>query len=186
MVVLEGDAGIGKSRLAEPALADARRSVCLTLVGRCYEQGNVAPLIPYVEILEESARLIPAPAFREAVGRSAPELARLLPELHRLFPDMPPPLELPPDLRQRFLFTNVLEFLARSSRVTPLAIFLDDLQWADESTLQLTQHLAPHLEKMRESLGTGRPPRCGRRPGTASGGAGASRVFSAGHRSWLQ
>ena len=148
-VVLAGDAGIGKTRLADAALAAARRSGCVTLVGRCYEEGNVAPLIPYVEILEESARLIPAPAFCEAVGRSAPELARLLPELHRLFPDMPPPLELPPDLRQRFLFTNVLEFLARSSRVTPIAIFLDDLQWADESTLQLTQHLAPHLEKMR-------------------------------------
>jgi adenylate cyclase len=147
-VVLAGDPGIGKSRLAGEALAAAQRRGCLTLVGRCYEEGNIAPLIPYVEMLEESARLVPAPAFREAVGRSAPELARLLPQLHRLFPDMPPPLELPPDLRQRFLFTNVREFLARCSRVTPLAIFLDDLQWADESTLQLTQHLAPHLEQM--------------------------------------
>lgn len=148
LVVLAGEAGVGKSHLADDALAAARVLGCHTLVGRCYEEDSTPPLIPFVEILEEAARLIPASAFREAVARSAPELARLLPELHRLFPDIPPALELPPDLRQRFLFTNVREFLARCSRVTPLVIFLDDLQWADESTVQLTQHLAQHLERL--------------------------------------
>ena len=91
---------------------------------------------------------MPAAAFRQAIGASAPELAKLMPELHRLFPDMAPPLELPPQLRQRFLFTNVREFLTRSSRFMPLAIFIDDLQWADESTLQLTQHLAQQLANL--------------------------------------
>ena len=71
-----------------------------------------------------------------------------MPELHRLFPDMAPPLELPPQLRQRFLFTNVREFLTRSGRFMPLVIFIDDLQWADESTLQLTQHLAQQLANL--------------------------------------
>ena len=60
---------------------------------------------------------MPAAVFRQAVGASAPELAKLMPELHRLFPDMAPPLELPPQLRQRFLFTNVREFLTRSGAV---------------------------------------------------------------------
>ena len=147
-VVVGGEAGVGKSRLAEEALAEARRLGCLTLVGRCYEQAGTPPLVPYVEAFEEAARLLPAPAFREAVGRTAPELAKILPEVHRLFPDLPLALELPPELRQRFLFHNIQEFLSRCSQIMPLAIFLDDLQWADESTLQLTQHLAPHLEKM--------------------------------------
>ena len=91
---------------------------------------------------------MPAAAFRQAIGASAPELATLMPELHRLFPDMAPPLVLPPELRQRYLFTNVREFLTRSSRFTPLVIFIDDLQWADESTLQLTQHLAQQLANL--------------------------------------
>jgi adenylate cyclase len=147
-VVLGGEAGVGKSRLAEEALAEARRLGCLTLIGRCYEQAGTPPLVPYVEAFEEAARLLPAPAFREAVGRTAPELAKILPEVHRLFPDLAPSLELPPELRQRFLFNNIQEFLTRCSQIMPLAIFLDDLQWADESTLQLTQHLAPHLDKM--------------------------------------
>ena len=111
LILLLGDAGIGKTRLAEDALATARRLGCQTLVGRCYEQEGTPALIPYIEVLEEASRLMPAAVFRQAVGASAPELAKLMPELHRLFPDMAPPLELPPQLRQRFLFTNVREFL---------------------------------------------------------------------------
>ena len=148
LILLLGDAGVGKTRLAEEALAAARRLGCQTLVGRCYEQEDTPALIPYIEVLEEASRLMPAAVFRQAVGASAPELAKLMPELHRLFPDMAPPLELPPQLQQRFLFTNVREFLTRSSRFMPLAIFIDDLQWADESTLQLTQQLAQQLASL--------------------------------------
>ena len=148
LILLLGDAGVGKTRLAEEALTAARQLGCQTLVGRCYEQEGTPALIPYIEVLEEASRLMPAAVFRQAVGASAPELAKLMPELHRLFPDMAPPLELPPQLRQRFLFTNVREFLTRSGRFMPLAIFIDDLQWADESTLQLTQQLAPQLANL--------------------------------------
>ena len=148
LILLLGDAGVGKTRLAEEALTVARQLGCQTLVGRCYEQEGTPALIPYIEVLEEASRLMPAAVFRRAIGASAPELATLMPELHRLFPDMAAPLELPPQLRQRFLFTNVREFLARSGRFMPLAIFIDDLQWADESTLQLTQQLAQQLANL--------------------------------------
>jgi hypothetical protein len=141
LVVLRGDAGIGKTRLAEDALAAARRLGYQTLLGRCDEQEGAPPLLPYIEMLEEASRVMAVSTFRQAVEPSAPELAKLLPELYRLFPNMEPPLELPPQLRQRFLFTNFLEFLTRCSRLSPLLVFVDDLQWADESTLQLTQHL---------------------------------------------
>ena len=145
LILLLGDAGVGKTRLAEDALALARRLGFQTLAGRCYEQPGTPALISYTELLEEASRLMPAAAFRQAIRSSAPELAKLMPELRRLFPDMPPPLELPPELRQRYLFTNMREFLTRSSRFMPLAIFIDDLQWADEWTVLLTQHLAPQL-----------------------------------------
>jgi adenylate cyclase len=148
LMLLLGDSGVGKTRLAEDALATARRLGFQTLVGRCYEQQGTPALIAYTEVLEEASRLMPAAAFRQAMQASAPELATLMPELHRLFPDMAPPLALPPELRQRYLFTNVREFLTRCSRSTPLVIFIDDLQWADESTLQLTQHLAKQLANL--------------------------------------
>jgi len=148
LILLQGDAGVGKTRLAEEALAMARRLGYQTLTGRCYEQQGTPALIAYTEVLDEASRLMPASAFRQAIIASAPELAKLIPELHRLFPDMAPPLNLPPELRQRYLFTSVREFLTRCSRFMPLAIFIDDLQWADESTLQLTQHLAQKLASL--------------------------------------
>ena len=148
LILLLGDAGVGKTRLAEEALAIARQLGCQTLVGRCYEQQGTPALIAYTEILEEASRLMPAAAFRLAMQASAPELAKMMPELHRLFPDMVPPLQLPPELRQRYLFKNVREFLTRGSRFMPLAIFIDDLQWADESTWQLTQHLAQTIANL--------------------------------------
>jgi adenylate cyclase len=148
LVLLFGEAGAGKTRLAEDALMAARRLGYQTLVGRCHEQAGTPALVPYIEILEEALRLMPAAAFRQAVGPGAPELAKLMPELHRVFPDMATPLELPASLQQRFLFTNVRDFLTRAGQVAPLAIFIDDLQWADPSTLQLTQHLAPQLSNL--------------------------------------
>ena len=148
MIVLLGDAGAGKTRLAEDVLAAARRRGCQTLTGRCYEQDDTPPLIPVIEALEEASRLMPAAVFRRAVGPSAPELAKLMPELYGLFPDMAPPMELPPQLRQRFLFTNIRDFLTRGGRHLPLVLFIDDLQWADESTLQLAQFLAPQLANL--------------------------------------
>jgi adenylate cyclase len=148
LMLLLGDSGVGKTRLAEEALGAARRLGFQTLVGRCYEQQGTPALSAYTEVLEEASRLMPAAEFRQAIHTSAPELAKLMPELHRLFPNMAPPLALPPELRQRYLFTNIREFLTRSSRFTPLVIFIDDLQWADESTLLMTQHLAQHLANL--------------------------------------
>lgn len=145
VLVLAGEAGIGKTRLAEEALAVARGRGWQTLVGRCYQQSGTPSLVPYIEMLEEASRVVPASVFRLAVGPSAPELAKLMPELHRLFPEMPAPLQLPAHLRQRFLFNNVREFLTRCSRAGPLVLVLDDFQWADESTVQLTEHLAQHV-----------------------------------------
>ena len=145
LVVLPGEAGIGKTRLAEEALERARRGGCQTLVGRCYDRDGTPPLIPYIEVLESASRLMPSAVFRDAIRPCAAELTRLLPELHRLFPGMARPLELPPELRQRFLFTNVRDFLARASKAAPVVVVLDDLQWADDATLQLTQYLAQQI-----------------------------------------
>ena len=148
LVLVGGDAGVGKTRLVEEALRTAREHRCLTLVGRCYEQRGAPSLAPYVEVLEDASRFLSASLFRDVIGSAAPELARIMPELRRTFPDMLPSLELPPEMRQRFLFQNVRDVLSRCSRVMPLVVFLDDLQWADESTLQLTHYLAQHLGKI--------------------------------------
>ena len=65
-----------------------------------------------------------------------------------MFPDIPPAIELPPEQQQRYLFTNFLAFLDRGARVTPHVLLIDDLHWADDSTLLLLQHVVQHTPEM--------------------------------------
>jgi predicted ATPase len=106
------------------------------------------PYIPLVEMLEAAARMFPPEALRDALGDSAPEVAKLMPELHRLFPDIPPPPELPPEQERRYLFNGMRDFLVRAGRAQPLLLVLDDLHWADDSTMLLVQHIAQQLHEM--------------------------------------
>jgi len=145
LVLIGGEPGVGKTRLAEELLTEVRRARMLSLVGRCYEMEGAPPYIPFVETLEHAVRVVPHAALREAMGEAAPEVARLMPELRRVFPDIPAPIELPPEQQRRYLFNGFLEFVERSSRVQPTVLLLDDLHWADESTLLLLQHIAQRL-----------------------------------------
>ena len=148
LVLVGGEPGVGKTRLSEEVLLEARQRGCLAITGHCYEMEGTSPFIPFVEIVERSARIVPRAAFREALGDSAAEVARLVPELRQLFPDLPAPVELPPEQQRRYLFNNFLGFLERGTRATPQALLIDDLHWADESTLLLLQHLVPYLAQM--------------------------------------
>jgi class 3 adenylate cyclase/tetratricopeptide (TPR) repeat protein len=148
LVMIGGEPGVGKTRLAEEVLLEARQRGVLAWTGHCYEMEGAPPYIPFVEILETAARVIPATALGDALGDSAPEVARLLPELRRLFPDIPPPLELPPEQERHYLFNSVREFVARVARAQPLLLILDDLHWADDATLLLLQHIAQRLIEM--------------------------------------
>ncbi len=106
LVMIGGEPGVGKTRLAEELAAEARQRGLLTLTGHCYEMEGAPPYIPFVEIVEASARLVPPEALRSALGESAPEAAKLMPELRRLFPDIPASPELPPEQERRYMFNG--------------------------------------------------------------------------------
>ena len=148
LLLLGGEPGVGKTRLAEEILAEGRQRGCLTLTGRCYETEGNPPFIPWVEVVQQTARVVPAAAFRTALGVAAPEIARLVPELRQQFTDIPPPVDLTPEQQRHFLFSNFLGFVERCTRVSPAVLLIDDLPWADESTLLLLQHLAQRIAEM--------------------------------------
>ena len=125
VLLLGGEPGVGKTRLAEEILAEGRQRGCLALTGRCYETEGTPPFIPWVEVIERSAEIVPKAALRDALGDAAPEVAKLVPELRRLFPDIPAPIELPPEQQRRYLFNSFLDFVKRGTRVTPQVLLLD-------------------------------------------------------------
>ena len=147
-VMIAGEPGIGKTRLTADILAEARRRGIFCLVGHCYEMEGAPPYVPFVEMLEYSARHVPSAAFRTALGDAAAGVAKLMPELRTMFPDIPEPPPLPADQQRRFLFNAYLSFVRRSCRDAPIAVVLEDLHWADEPTLMLMQHLVAAMGSM--------------------------------------
>ena len=144
VLFIGGEPGVGKTRLAEECLALGQERDMLTLVGHAYaERGE--PFIIAVEIIEALMRILPGPALRQVLGDSAAEVARLVPGLRDRFSDIPSPVELAPEQRQRYLYNAMLDFTRRLSSTVPCVILLDDLHWADESSMNLLEHIAPNI-----------------------------------------
>jgi tetratricopeptide (TPR) repeat protein len=149
LVMLGGGPGVGKSRLAMEMGEYASRVGFRCLVGHCYERDEPFPYLPFVEIIESSLAQAASPEdFRRRIGDRAPELAQIVPSLRRVFPDIPPPLDLPPAQKRRYLFQSISEGLAHAARSRSTVHILEDLQWADESTLALLIHLANRVSQL--------------------------------------
>jgi len=148
MVLIGGEAGIGKSRLTDETAREARRLGLLVLVGHCLEMENAQPYLPVIEQTEHIARIVAPEALLKALGDNAPEVAKLIPELRRRFPDIPDPVTLPPEQEQHFLMHGVCQYLERAAQVQPLLLIFEDLHWADESTLLFLHHLAERLHEI--------------------------------------
>ncbi len=148
VVTVAGEPGVGKSRLSMEIMKTARSQGFLALVGSCYEAEGARPFGPWVEILDDSARLAPKETLRKLLGEGAPEIAKLHPGLRRLYPDLPPPLEMPPEAERAYLFDCFREFVERSCRLQPMMLVLEDLHWADDPTLLLLQHISQRAGAM--------------------------------------
>jgi DNA-binding SARP family transcriptional activator/plasmid stabilization system protein ParE len=141
-IVLEGEAGIGKTRLAEEALAYLQRKGGVALTARCYAGQAALAYGPFIEGLRA---VVTQPEAGKRLGRLAPhhraEAARLLPEL--ITPDLslPPSLE-SPGAQSRFLEGLRQTLLALCHGSTPGVLFVDDVQWADDASLDFIAYLA--------------------------------------------
>jgi len=152
LLLISGEPGVGKTRLATEVLLEAQRRELFCFIGHAYEGQGTTPYGPFVETLDYAVRAVPRDVFRAALGDAAPEVARVMPKLREIFPDIPPPIELPVEQQRRYLFNSYREFVERGTQVAPLVLLLDDLQWADEPSLLLLEHLAQHLPTQRALL----------------------------------
>ncbi len=143
IVVLRGEAGLGKSRLAAELAADAEADAQLW-IGRCYEATAQAPYAPIVEALRAGlgAEALAALPVDDVWLR---EIARLLPELTAFVPDgRNAPLD---GLRDRDrLFEAVGAVVAAAAAAAPLLWIVEDVHWADETSLALLATLARALD----------------------------------------
>ncbi|MCY4727083.1 AAA family ATPase [Nocardioides sp. STR2] len=143
LLLVTGEAGMGKTTVLEAASAQVRDSVLLAS-GRCLPLSSEVPLLPVAEALRQVDRAedgqLVARALRVCPDYVREALATVLPEWST---DAPPA---DPDdrwLRQR-LFSGVAELCRALSTEQPFALVLEDLHWADELTLDVVEHLVRH------------------------------------------
>ena len=141
IVLLAGDAGIGKTTLTGELARRVHDAGAIVLAGRSPRE-TVVPYQPFLEALRHWALNALVADLRANTREYGPELARLIPELRRRIPDLPAPPQDEPETERYRLFEAVVGMLTDLSRSAPVLLVLDDLQWADRPTLLLLRHLA--------------------------------------------
>ena len=148
VVLIGGDPGIGKSRLAaELARGAAARGIPVAW-GRGVETAGAPAFWPWRQVLRDLAEHGDPEQIRAAAGEEGPTLTHLSVELGRLLGVAP--AALPDAAEGRFqLFEAVTGFLCRSAGPRGLLIVIDDVQWADRPSVLLLHHLAGELPRAR-------------------------------------
>ena len=152
LVILIGEAGAGKSRLAGELAAVARKRQARVLVGRCYETERILPFAPWVDALR-SGRVMEEREILDALEPGwRDELERLLPELSRV--GEPAAATSGGEIAgrsggdPRYPFEAISELLKRLTRRQPLLVVLEDAHWADEMSVRLLAFLGRRLKEV--------------------------------------
>ncbi len=149
VVVIAGESGLGKTRLAEQLIQWAGRQEASVVWGRTTEEGAAPPYSLWTQAIEEAVQSFPPETLRDAAGEFAPELGRLVPSLRPPGPELLPEPEVDLDRARERLFLGVLRFFRELSRSRPMILFLDDLQWADAGSLRMFGSLADGVADCR-------------------------------------
>jgi DNA-binding CsgD family transcriptional regulator/tetratricopeptide (TPR) repeat protein len=144
-ILVAGEAGVGKTRLVSELAARARAAGFRVLSGGCIELGEGGlPFAPIVEALRPLASELPPQTLEALVGPGRNELLRLIPEL--AIAGAPVDDDEYGSAQGR-LFEFVLLFLRRLAALQPILLVVEDLHWADRSTLDLLRFLVRNLRE---------------------------------------
>ncbi len=150
LVLVEGAAGVGKTRLVQELVADARWRGFQVGLGRADPLAASAPYQPLVDALAPlltPLRLAQLAALVEPLWLSA--TTPLLPVLREHLPDLPALAPLEPEQEQQRLWEGLARCAAGLAAVAPLLLVFEDVHWADAATLAVLSYLAHRLPGLR-------------------------------------
>jgi len=125
IILISGEAGIGKSRLMSEAKVRASEKGFTILNGRCFEPDRTVPYAPLIDLSREYYASRPSDEIRRRFVAAASELVRILPELRDVFPDINPPPPITSDQEKHRLFDSLTQFFTEFSE--PILIAIEDL-----------------------------------------------------------
>ena len=144
VVLISGEAGIGKTRLVEEMVDEAERAGSPVAWGRAHEQEGAPPCAPWAQVAENLIKRSDAQLLKEVLDGKASKLQSLLQEVDAFAGAVGECLDSPSG-RSAF-FEALTGFVLRIAETGVLIIVLEDLQWADRCSLQLLEHLASRVE----------------------------------------
>ncbi len=148
VVMVIGEAGIGKTALAEELAAEAAATGATVLRTRCYEAERSLFLQPIVEAVAPVVTRMTVTTLRQLLGEHEPAAAALLPEVAALLGPAPP-WRGSPDMERRRSFQAAAAFLAGLAERAPVLLVVDDLQYAGQSTAEFIHYLGRHASGAR-------------------------------------
>ena len=145
VVLISGEAGVGKTRLVDEIAAEAKARGMFVVRGHCADMEGAPPYAPFVEAIEYGLAVTARDVFKASMGDAGPEIARFVPKVRLAYPDLPPTLALPTDQARHYMFESVCDFFERAAVIQPMLIALEDMHWADVSTTQLLESIAKRV-----------------------------------------
>jgi tetratricopeptide (TPR) repeat protein/DNA-binding CsgD family transcriptional regulator len=139
VILLSGEAGIGKSRLVAELQREASALAFQLLGGQCFPNDRSCPYAPLLDLLRAFLAPLSATEIARALEPSARVLFPLLPEQVQHLPELaslPPLSSLDPEQEQRRLFAALADVFTRAAGSRPVLLVVEDLHWSDESTLE--------------------------------------------------
>lgn len=146
VVLIAGEPGIGKTRLAEELSSLASTRGAVVAWGRCHE-GDASPAYwPWVQVIRTLAHQADPAAVRRALVVGAEELAQIVPDIKEVAGrPLEPLVLLQPEAARTRLYDAVVDLVLRLAGESPLSLVIDDLHWADAPSLELLCLLAARL-----------------------------------------
>ncbi|MCB1916614.1 MAG: AAA family ATPase [Rhodocyclaceae bacterium] len=141
LALVEGEPGIGKSRLLREIGRHARQAEVPMFALRCYEIERSTPYQSVVELISIALARAPQGALDRLAPVALAELAALSPAVAECFPGLPELARDFPEARQARMMRAIDELLAAARGDRPLVLALDDAQWADEASARVFHYL---------------------------------------------
>jgi DNA-binding CsgD family transcriptional regulator len=142
VVLLSGEAGIGKSRLVTEAKTYASAQGFLLLQGNCFPTDLSYPYAPLLDLLRSVAASHLATAIVSDLAPFVRELHHLLPDVVSVPPDLAPLSTPDPEQQKRRLFTALAQFFTGQATKQPVLLVIEDIHWSDDTSLEFLHSLA--------------------------------------------
>jgi len=149
LVMLAGEPGIGKTRIAQELADQARALGAQVLWGWCYEREGAPPYWPWVQPIRSYVVDTVPDRLRAVMGPGASDISDLIPEIREKLPELEPPPALEPAQTRFRLFDSISTFLKNLAQSQSLVLVLDDLHWADTPSLLLLEFLARQMAESK-------------------------------------